>query len=77
MIYTPKIIDFGLSAIILEGEWRNENYGTVAYCSPEITSGEPHNKQTDIWSLGIVLYTLLTKRLPFIVPNIEQTIQNI
>jgi serine/threonine protein kinase len=74
---TPKVIDFGLSAILLDGDWRRENYGTVAYCSPEITASQPHNQSTDIWSLGIVMYTLLSKRLPFIVPNLEQTISNI
>lgn len=32
----PKIIDFGLAAVITPSEKRSEAFGTVAYCSPEI-----------------------------------------
>jgi serine/threonine protein kinase len=40
--------------------------GTSPYMSPECINGKPYNKQTDIWSLGVVLYELMTLQLPFV-----------
>lgn len=39
--------------------------GTPLYLSPEMARGESVNEQTDIFSLGIILYQMLTQRLPF------------
>jgi serine/threonine protein kinase len=41
--YHPKLIDFGLSAILLKGETLTSGCGTLAFSSPEILQGLPHD----------------------------------
>lgn len=73
----PKFIDFGLSKALMPDETSSDPYGTLIYCSPEIILGVPHNKKTDIWSIGIVLYSLLTDRMPFVTFDKRDTSRNI
>jgi len=62
-----KILDFGLAK--LAGQVRltktSSTLGTVAYMSPEQARGEEVDSRTDIWSLGVLMYEMLTRRLPF------------
>src|SRR5579875_3576584 len=69
---TPKLLDFGIAKILeipaLDG---NEptmtmvRLGTPAYSSPEQVRGEPVGIATDVYSLGVVLYELLTGQRPY------------
>ncbi|MCU1383704.1 MAG: serine/threonine protein kinase [Acidobacteria bacterium] len=80
-----KILDFGLATWTLSGAERDQaaqaatmidtdtgtgtTLGTVAYMSPEQVLGERVDHRTDIFSLGIVIFEMLTGRLPFTAPT--------
>jgi serine/threonine protein kinase/tetratricopeptide (TPR) repeat protein len=62
-----KVMDFGLAK--LKGSAKvtqtGKMIGTVTNMSPEQVQGEPADERSDIWSLGIVLYQMLTGELPY------------
>jgi serine/threonine protein kinase len=73
----PKIIDFGLATVVMPDESRTEGFGTIAYCSPEIIMRKPYSIKTDIWSMGVVFYVLISGYFPFIASDKRQVIRNI
>jgi len=61
-----KLIDFGLSNFFEEGLFRKTFCGTPAYAPPEILLGTEYSgPEVDIWSIGVVLYSMLTAEFPF------------
>jgi len=59
-----KVLDFG-QAQWLSNEKKPTVEGTLAYMAPEVLMGQGAGPQSDLYSLGILLYQVLTRRLPF------------
>src|SRR5262249_52913124 len=82
----PKILDFGVARGTdrdIGATWKTnagELLGTLAYMSPEQVLADPMelDTRTDVYSLGVILYELLTARLPYTIGNrIREAVQTI
>ncbi|MCK4386285.1 MAG: protein kinase, partial [candidate division Zixibacteria bacterium] len=63
-IFNLKLLDFGLSEEI--GTKRKKTTkGTLPYMAPEMFLDKPLDQRTDLYSLGVILYELVTSKLPF------------
>lgn len=60
-----KIADFGLSKIVHPEEIMKMPCGTLNYVAPEVLSLVGYGRETDIWSVGVIMYLLLRGELPF------------
>lgn len=61
-----KLCDFGLAIKVTSGQRFKGFCGTLEYCAPEIFTDVEYDAQAnDIWSMGVVLYTMVTGRFPF------------
>ncbi|XP_066248238.1 death-associated protein kinase related-like isoform X1 [Euwallacea similis] len=72
-----KLCDFGISKILQPGVTVREILGTVDYVAPEVLSYEPICLSTDIWSVGVLAYVLLSGFSPFGADDKQQTFLNI
>lgn len=81
-----KVLDFGLAKVTAPEETSEETkvktgvgivVGTPYYMSPEQALGRPVDHRSDLFSLGIVLYEMVTGKLPFVGTTTTETIEKI
>lgn len=72
-----RLADFGLSRKIMPGEVVQEICGTPEYTAPEILNYNPITTAADLWSLGAVLYVMLTGYSPFAGESLQETYLNV
>ncbi|KAH8307677.1 hypothetical protein KR044_008687, partial [Drosophila immigrans] len=71
-----KIADFGWS-VHEPNSMRMTLCGTVDYLPPEMVLNQPHTKNVDLWSLGVLCFELLVGQAPFFSKNYEETYKKI
>lgn len=77
-----KLGDFGLATKLdFEGERKRTVCGTPNYIAPEIidnsSSSNGHSYEADVWSFGVIVYTLLVGRPPFETADVKTTYKKI
>ncbi|KAH0516788.1 Sperm motility kinase [Microtus ochrogaster] len=61
-----KLCDFGLAVRVAPGKKLKTFCGTLAYCAPELFGVEPYDGYaSDVWNLGVLLYYMVARHLPF------------
>ncbi|HET9157915.1 MAG TPA: serine/threonine-protein kinase [Myxococcaceae bacterium] len=75
-----KLMDFGIARVLDPGERMTVTgalVGSPAYMAPEVIDGEPATAESDVFSLGTLLYWLWTGTLPFAAPSTPATLKRI
>jgi TolB-like protein/Flp pilus assembly protein TadD len=75
----PRLVDFGLAAVQGSEQLTHSGstMGTIEYMSPEQVRGDPSDNRSDLFSLGVVLYEMITGKSPYKADNITATMNRI
>lgn len=60
-----KVVDFGIACEEINCDYLNEDRGTYRWMAPEVINYKPHNRKADVYSFGIVLWEIITGRVPY------------
>eukprot|EP00252_Welwitschia_mirabilis_P018011 TRINITY_DN40158_c0_g1_i1.p2 TRINITY_DN40158_c0_g1~~TRINITY_DN40158_c0_g1_i1.p2 ORF type:complete len:538 (-),score=92.25 TRINITY_DN40158_c0_g1_i1:2298-3911(-) len=60
-----KIVDFGIACEEINVDCLEEDRGTYRWMAPEVINHKPHNKKVDVYSFGIVLWEIITGKIPY------------
>ena len=74
---TVKLIDFGWSCVYDDNDPPDEKSGTTIYNPPEMLRGECYDYAVDVWQVGVLMYELLSSKLPFDGPSEKKTKEKI
>ncbi|XP_051245575.1 triple functional domain protein isoform X2 [Dicentrarchus labrax] len=74
---TVKLTDFGDAVQLNSAHYSHPLLGSPEFASPELVLGEPVSLTSDLWSLGVVTYVLLSGASPFLDESAEETCLNI
>lgn len=74
---TAKLSDFGIARMLIQNQSVRTNIGTCLYMAPEIIDGGGGSIASDIYSLGVTLYEMLTGENPFIRNSVGETVDAI
>lgn len=69
-----KISDFGLSKLIL-GNSMKTVCGTQLYVAPEVLFATNYTNKVDVWSMGCLLFAMLSGSVPFCEPDVQAQIK--
>ncbi|VDO68159.1 unnamed protein product [Heligmosomoides polygyrus] len=72
-----KLIDFGLASYLDPKDSVKVTTGTAEFAAPEVANGEPVGYFTDMWSVGVLAYILVSGLSPFAGENDEETLKNV
>jgi calcium/calmodulin-dependent protein kinase I len=64
-IHSLKVTDFGLARLLMEDTLADTCCGTPGYVAPEVLRRNPYGKACDYWSIGVVVFIMLSGTPPF------------